>query len=341
MDIAGKTGNPKIVVIGGGTGISTLLRGMKKYTPNLTAIVTMFDNGGSSGILRQEFSYPPFGDLRQCLLALGEETKDTRAIRQAFDFRFGRESSLNGHNVGNLLLAALTSLSNDLELALEEISRVLGVVGRVVPVALDRAELCAELDDGSTILGESNIDLRAASLPHIKKIYLEPQVGANPKALEAIAEADVVALGPGDLYTSVLPNLLAKGMPEALASSKAIKVYMCNLMTKLGETDGFRASDFVREIAGYLRPQSLDWAIVNNCVFGDFVKQAYAAEGARVVEPDLGRVNGHVSGVIATSLALDELPLRHDSDRAARAVLEALDAGRVRSDDVHLQAVSA
>ena len=320
---------PKLVVIGGGSGISSILRGLTRHPADLTAIVTMFDSGGSSGVLRTEFGYPPFGDLRQCLLALGDETQETRGIRDALAFRFGDNSSLNGHSVGNLLLAAFTSLNNDLEQALEEIGQVLGVSGKVVPVTLGQAELCAELEDGQLIHGESNIDLRAAPLPAIKRIYLDREVEANPRATEAVMEADCVILGPGDLYTSILPNLLPNGMIEAIASCRATRVFVCSLMTKRGETDGYRASTFVRQITRYLGSTALDWVLVNTGIPARAIQQVYQEEGAYVVECDLEEVSKYVNGTAATSLAVDEVPLRHDPDKTAAAILQVLDAGRL------------
>ncbi|MCH8109001.1 MAG: YvcK family protein, partial [Chloroflexi bacterium] len=247
---------PKILVIGGGSGSSNILRGLKRYPVELTVIVTMFDSGGSSGLLRKEFGYPPFGDLRQCLMALSDDSQDTQRLKEALEFRFGTDSSLKGHSVGNLLLAALTSLSDNLELALHDISRLLGVTGQVIPVTLETAELCAELDDGRLIVGESDIDLRFTPLPRIKKIFLNREVEANPRAIQAILDADAIVFGPGDLYTSILPNTLPKGIVDAVASSKGIRIYMCNLMTKQGETDGFKASDFTRTMTRYLNPSN-------------------------------------------------------------------------------------
>ena len=313
---------PKIVVIGGGTGISNLLRGLKRHPVDLTAIVTMFDSGGSSGLLRKEFGYPPFGDLRQCLLALADESLETRALREAFQFRFKRDSSLNGHSIGNLILAALTTLGSDLGYAVQEISALLRVTGRVVPIALEPADLCAELEGGQVIRGESDIDLRSTPLPRIRRVFLEPEVEANPVALQRIAEADAIVLGPGDLYTSVIPNLLARHVAEAIASSKATKIYVCNLMTKLGETDGFKASDFVREMLTYLRAPALDWAIINTRLPSPSALEAYQREGAYPVEPDLEQVARYVSSILTAELASDELPLRHDAQRTAAAILE-------------------
>jgi len=325
---------PKIVVIGGGTGISNILQGLKRYPADLTAVVTMFDNGGSSGLLRTEFGFPPFGDLRQCIMALGADGQETEAIRQALEFRFGNKTSLNGHSVGNLFLAALTSVSGDLEQALAGIGQILNVSGKVIPVTLEQSELCAELEGSQIIQGESNIDTRATPLPRIKKIYLNPEVGANPKAIQAVLEADTLVFGPGDLYTSILPNLLAKGMVEAIDACQATRLYVCNLMTKPGETDGFKASDFIIEVNNYLSPGKIDWALVNTATPTPDVLQAYDTENACIVEPDLDVVSRYAYGTISKGFALIDLPLRHDPDGTADAIFQASRVGRLTGMDV-------
>jgi uncharacterized cofD-like protein len=321
----------KIVVIGGGSGSSAVLRGLKHRTSNLSAVVTMFDSGGSSGLLQAEFGYPPLGDLRQCMLGLSEDNESNRALRDLLDFRFQLESSLHGHSLGNLLLAALTTIGKDLELAIDEMSRLLHITGRVIPVALEHADLCAELDNGDVVIGESNIDLRGKSQPRIKRVYLAPSVIASPKAAEAILEADVVVLGPGDLFTSIVPNLLAQGIPEALAQTRATRIYVCNLMTKLGETDDFKASDFVRQIVRYLNGPHLDWALINTQEIPRRVRQAYFAEGAFPVVCDVEAVRSQLPGVFVTHLGNNQIPLKHDHSRIADSVLRIADMGRVQN----------
>ena len=326
---SGRSG-PKIVAIGGGTGTSTILEGLKAHTPNLTAIVTMFDSGGSTGLLRREYGLPPFGDLRRCLLALGEVSEETASIRAALEFRFGGSSSLNGHSVGNLFMAALTSLSDDLERCVEQLSRILRVRGSVLPVTLGHEDLCAELADGRILHGEADIDQRAAPLPRIERVFLDQGVEANPNALRAILEADAIVIGPGDLYTSILPVFLVDGIAEALAASPATRILVCNLMTKCGETDGFKASDFVREFERYAGNARLDWAIVNTAIPRASVQAAYDQEGATVVEPDLETVGGYVNGIFASSLATSDLPVRHESRALADAVMRIVRTGRVQ-----------
>jgi uncharacterized cofD-like protein len=321
----------KIVVIGGGTGTSAVLRGLKHHTSQLSAVVTMFDSGGSSGLLQAEFGYPPLGDLRQCLLGLSEEVEANRSLRELLDFRFHRESSLNGHSLGNLLLAALTTIGKDLELAIEEMSRLLRITGQVIPVALDRADLCAELQNGELIRGESNIDLRGQRVPKIKRVFLDPPASANPKALSAILDADVVVLGPGDLYTSIIPNLLVTGVLQTLAATQATRIYVCNLMTKLGETDDFKASEFVGEMIRYMGGPRLDWVMVNTQEVPAEVRDAYLAEGAVPVIPDLELVRKQVPGVLAARLSNNQIPLKHDQKRIAEAVARIADMGRVQN----------
>lgn len=321
MKTKDKNPEPKLVIIGGGSGSSNLIKALKQHTSNISVIVTMFDSGGSSGLLRREFGFPPFGDLRQCLLALGEDTPEVQTLRKALDFRFDKDSSLSGHSMGNLLLAAMTTMSNDVERAITDLSALLRVTGRVIPVTLDFAELCANLVDGRVITGESDIDLREAPYSKIDNIFLDRAVTVNPKAVEAIMEADAVILAPGDLYTSILPNLLADGMVDALAASGKECIYVCNLMTKRGETDGFAASDFAKQVASYLKPASLGWAVINSNLPDERVLSAYTEEQAYPVIADLSEVRRHARGVYYASLASDDLPLRHDASKTANAIM--------------------
>jgi len=320
---------PKIVVIGGGSGSSVALKGLKKHTSELTAVVTMFDSGGSSGLLQEEFGYPPLGDLRQCLVGLSDNAEATQALREIIGFRFRQESSLNGHSLGNLLLAALTTIGEDLERAIDQMAQLLQIRGRVIPVALKRADLCAELEDSRIIRGESKIDLRAQGWPRIERVFLEPPITANPKAIEAILNADTVVLGPGDLYTSIIPNLLVDGIRQALATTNATRIYVCNLMTKLGETDDFKASDFVRNIVRYMGGPHLDWALINSRPIPEAIQEAYRNEAAHPVTADLEVVRDYVPGVFATCLGNNQVPLQHEQDRIAEAVLSISLIGRV------------
>lgn len=311
---------PRIVVIGGGSGSSVVLRGLKEHPCDLTAVVTMFDSGGSSGLLRHEFGYPPFGDLRQCLASLSDESEPCATLQSLMQFRFCEDSSLQGHNLGNLVLAGLTSLST-VEKAIEKLAAVLRVRGQVVPVSLEQADLCAELQDGRVLVGESTIDLRRSSSPRISRVFLEPGAEANPSAVRAILLADAVVLGPGDLYTSILPNLLVRGIPEALAQTRAMRIYVCNLMTKRGETDDFLASDFVVEMKRYLRGAPLDWVMVNTASVPQRVVDEYARSGGQPVGADLGRLSELEIKHFGGPLADGQVPLRHLPDRLAETIL--------------------
>ena len=317
----------KIVVIGGGSGTSAAIRGLKTHNTDLTAVVTMFDSGGSTGILRDEFGYPPFGDLRQCLVALSpSDDERTDALNQALGFRFDSDSSLNGHSVGNLVLAALTSAYGGLQSALDEISSIMHVDGQVVPVTLSAAHLCARLVDGQVIRTESAIDLRGANAPGIDEVFLDEQVTANERAINALNEADAILLGPGDLYTSVIPNLLVPGISEAISNSTAPVIYACNLMTKAGETDGFGASDFAREIVRYLGGRKLDYLLVNDSEFPTNVLDAYSQEHAQQVVIDNGKALDFASNIVESDFAyIDALQVRHDSNKLAEIVMASLE----------------
>ncbi len=312
---------PRVVVIGGGTGTPVALRGLKRRAGQISAVVTMFDSGGSSGLLQKEFGYPPLGDLRQCLLGLSDGDESTRLLRELVGFRFDAQSSLNGHSLGNLLLAALHTLGSDLERAVDDLAGMLRITGQVIPVSLEKADLCAELADGQLLRGESTIDLRGRTHPPIERVFLDPPVNANPRAVQAILDADAVVLGPGDLYTSIIPNLLAHGINDALAETQAARIYVCNLMTKRGETDGFKLSDFLREMNRYLGGQMVDWALVNSGDIPAPVRQVYAKEGAHPVEADLEKARRYARQIVATPLDNGQTPLQHQPCRLAQEIL--------------------
>jgi len=316
-----------IVVIGGGSGSSAALRGLKKYDVDLTVIVTMFDSGGSTGILREEFGYPPFGDIRQCLVALSpEEDEQVSVLNRALDFRFDAGSSLQGHSVGNLVLAALTTAYNGIQDAIDELSRMMHLRGQVVPVTLNEAHLCARLVDGTIIRTESAIDLRGNNGPGISEVFLDADVKANPRALEAINKADAILLGPGDLYTSVVPNLLVEEVSAAIRETKSPVIYACNLMTKLGETAGYGTSIFASEVVRYLGGRKLDHLLVNDPQFSPEVLSVYEAEDASPVELDNGEAEKFAHEIMVGDLAfIDGLTVRHHSGRLAAIVMAAID----------------
>ena len=240
-----------IVVIGGGTGTYTVLSGLKKYTPNLTAIVTMADDGGSSGELRDELGVLPPGDIRQCLVAL---SKSSKTMRQLLGYRF-ESGKLKGHSFGNIFLSALEKVTGSFSDALEEASQILNISGKIIPVTLQKTELCAKLKMGKIICGETNLQ-KTSFVNNLSELTLRPAVEINPEAVKAIKKASLIVIGPGNFYASLLPNLLVKGMKEAIRQSRAKKVFVCNLMTKKGHTDNFTVSDFVDVLETYLGKKS-------------------------------------------------------------------------------------
>src|SRR6476660_48368 len=252
-----KSRGPRIVAIGGGTGLSSLLRGLKTYTSNLSAIVTVADDGGSSGRLRDEYRILPPGDLRQCLIALADAEP---LMKQLFDHRF-KEGSLDGHSFGNLFIMAMADVTGNFEHALRESGKVLAVKGTIIPSTLQDVTLVASIN-GHTVEGESKIPKQNAP---ISQVFLKPD-GAelNPEAAQAILNAELIIVGPGSLYTSILPNLLVEGMVEAIKASAALKLYICNLAAQPGETDGYGVQDYLRVIREHVGANLLDFVLVNS-----------------------------------------------------------------------------
>ncbi|NLX61888.1 MAG: YvcK family protein [Tissierellia bacterium] len=272
---------PKVVAIGGGTGLSVLLRGLKEYTSNITAIVTVADDGGGSGILREDLGMLPPGDIRSCILALAN-TEPTMEKLLQFRFKNGR---LKGQNFGNLLIAAMNEIYGSFEVAIKEISNILAVTGKVLPMTLEDVTLYAVLENGQTVKGESNIPLKNKELgSKIDYIYMEPKISLPlDEAIEAILEADLIVLGPGSLYTSVIPNLLVNNMVEKIYSSPAPKVYVTNVMTQPGETDGYSVLDHVEAILKHSREDFLDYVIVNVEKIPDSTLKKYIFDGSEPV----------------------------------------------------------
>lgn len=256
-----------MVVIGGGTGTYQVLVGLKRYRNlELSAVVAMTDSGGSTGRLRQEFGMFPPGDLRRALLALSSLPIREKTLERLFDFRFEHGKELRGHSLGNIFLAALTQITGSPQKALKEAQRILAVSGQVLPVTLDNTNLVAILEDGTKIFGETNIDIREVKpkVP-IEKVYLRPRARIFPQAQDAIKKAQLIILGPGDLYTSIIPNLLVEGVTSAIAKSRGNLIFIVNLMTKQGETDGFTAAKFILEIKKYLGQafNQLKYVVIN------------------------------------------------------------------------------
>ncbi|MDE2787864.1 MAG: YvcK family protein [Chloroflexota bacterium] len=320
--------NKKIVVVGGGTGNHTTLTGLRSCDCDVTAVVAMTDSGGSSGRLRDELGHLPPGDLRRCLMALASDSAESNLMRRLFDYRFSTGDGLNGHSFGNLLLAALTEVTGDTITAIDEAARILGIKGAVLPVTLTRSTLRARLVDGSELIGESAIDLRNDKLDVvIDYIYLDPKAYVYPPVLDAIAEADAIVLGPGDIYTSVLPNLLVEDVAQAINDSDAIKVHVCNLMTKPNESDGFRTSDFLALLMEYLgTSQPLDFLLVNSTPVPPRLMERYAAEGQHPVTVDEPASLTMVGRIVDRPLLAPGVFIRHNPSALAAAIMELVDS---------------
>ncbi|MEG1073056.1 MAG: YvcK family protein [Oscillospiraceae bacterium] len=312
---------PKIVALGGGNGLSTMLRGLKTHTKNLTAIVTVADDGGGSGVLRQDLGMPPPGDIRNCMQALANVEP---VMEQLLGYRF-TEGSLRGQAFGNLLLAALNGISPSFDQAVARMSEVLAISGRVLPVTNADVALEATFENGTHVVGESIIaQFKKEQDCRITKVRLLPEhPAALPQTLEAIGEADLILLGPGSLYTSVIPNLLVDGVVEAICRSKALKMYICNIMTQDGETEGMTASDHVAALLNHSAPGLLDVCLVNSAEVRPGLLERYRREDAIpiVVDPEGIRAQGVEP--IQRPLASETLDYaRHSAVRLAAAVME-------------------
>lgn len=311
---------PRIVVIGGGTGLSTMLRGLKRYTANLTAIVTVSDDGGGSGMLRRDIGILPPGDIRHCMEALANaEPIMTELLRYRFT-----EGSLAGQCFGNLLLAAMNGVTGSFEEAVRQMGQALAITGRVLPVTSADVQLEAVFENGSSIVGESGIfafkkeqDCRIA---HVGLIPEKP--AALPDALEAIAQADLIILGPGSLYTSIIPNLLVDGVVEALCRAKALKMYVCNIMTQEGETEGYTAADHVEALMAHGAPGMLDLCLANSQAVPGWLLERYLQEDAVPIVVDRERFADMGLELVERPVASQDSNFaRHSSDRLAREIL--------------------
>ncbi|MFC7439926.1 gluconeogenesis factor YvcK family protein [Laceyella putida] len=307
---------PKVVCIGGGTGLSVILRGLKKLPIDITAIVTVADDGGSSGRLRNDLQMPPPGDIRNVLIALAQTEPLLESVLQ---YRFENGEGLKGHTLGNLMIAAMTEITGDFTKAVNAMSRVLAVRGQVLPASEQDVVLMAEMTDGTIVEGESQIPKTGK---RIRRVFLNPH---DPKpsdgVLRAIEEADGIIAGPGSLYTSILPNLLVKDMSEAIRASQACKIYVCNVMTQPGETDSFTASDHLRAIYDHVGERLFDIAIINNEVPPLTIQRQYAKKQQRMVIPDIERINKLGCHAVADNLLLYQSVLRHDADRISAHIL--------------------
>ncbi len=314
----------KIVVIGGGSGIFNVLKGLKNYPVEITSIVTTFDNGGSTGILRDEFGTLPQGDIRRSLVALAPDSGNSM-LRDLLSFRFPKDSSLKGHNFGNLFLQALTSISGSEVGAIKKAIEILNIKHSILPISTDNSSLHALLKDGSIIKGETNIDIpKHDGSIRIKKLYLEPEAVMYREAYDAIIEADLIIIGPGDLYTSILPNILSHGFTNAIKKTKAKIVYVLNIMTKWGETNSFKASDFVKVLLSYLKIKKIDYIICNNSKIKPSLIKKYEGEKAIPVQIDIKNLKKYVNKVIEEDIALQKEIVRHDPKKISRLIMRLL-----------------
>lgn len=308
----------RVVAIGGGTGLSTMLKGLKLQTHNITAVVTVADDGGSSGILRSDLGMAAPGDVRNCVSALAEVDP---IMGELLNFRF-KDGSLKGHSLGNLFLAALNETSSSFDEAVMKFSRLAGVVGTVYPVTNEEVTLLAELEDGTIIEGESNIGIhRDGAHSGIKRVFITPE---SPKPVEgvirAIEKADIIVLGPGSLYTSIIPNLLVDGVVDAIKKSRAVKIYVCNIMSQPGETEDYRVSDHLAAIERHSYKGIADIVIANNAIIPESLRIKYSEEHSREVEIDSENVLKSAKLVQGNLLLVRGDKIRHNFSRLARTI---------------------
>ncbi|SUA51055.1 UPF0052 protein [Paenibacillus thiaminolyticus] len=325
MRIGEESELPRIVVMGGGTGLSVMLRGLKEKPLDITAIVTVADDGGSSGILRQELQMPPPGDIRNVLTALADVEP---SLSEMLKYRFPNGTGLAGHSLGNLILAAMTDITGDFVAGIRELSRVLAVRGRVLPAANQAIVLNAEMTDGTIVEGESAIPQAGQ---RIKRVFFEPaQVEALPEAVHALQEADAILVGPGSLYTSIIPTLLVPKLAQAVKESDAVKIFVCNVMTQPGETDNYKVSDHLEAIQQHVGEHLFDYVIVNDGEIPPQVQDRYAEQGARAVHLDLDEVTKRGYKVIADSLVLFRTYLRHDAEKLSHHIYQLVENWMLR-----------
>ncbi|AIE61297.1 gluconeogenesis factor YvcK family protein [Bacillus methanolicus] len=315
-----KNGQPRIVIIGGGTGLPVLLRGLKQYPVDITAIVTVADDGGSSGRLRDDMHIPPPGDIRNVLAALSDVEP---LIEKMFQHRFNTSNELSGHSLGNLILAAMTSITGNFVHAIQEMSKVLNVRGKVLPAANQSVVLHAEMEDGTIVSGESKIPF---SGKRIKRVFLTPEnIRPLPETIQAIRQADMIIIGPGSLYTSILPNLLVPELGDEVCRSKGKKVYICNLMTQAGETHDFTASDHVKAIYEHMKCSFIDTILVNNEDIPSHIQKRYKEELAQPVRYDLQKLYElGLEVVYGKIVSLDNGVIRHDTKKVAEILYSLL-----------------
>lgn len=311
---------PRVVAIGGGTGLSTLLRGLKLYTKQITAIVTVADDGGGSGVLRHDLGMPPPGDIRHCMEALANVEP---LMAQLLQYRF-REGGLAGQSFGNLLLAALNGILPTFDQAVEGMSQVLAITGRILPVTTENVQLEAEFENGTSVVGESVIgDFKKKQNCRIRQVRLLPDTAAAlPAAIEAIEKAEMIIFAPGSLYTSIIPNLLVKGIVDAIRRSDALKVYACNIMTQAGETEGYTVSDHIRALFQHSYDGLFHLCLANNGLLPQAVVQRYSETGAEVMFCDKETCEAMGVEIISRAVAtVDNGRVRHNPGHLARELM--------------------
>lgn len=318
----------KIVAIGGGSGLAVLLHGLKQFTSNITAVVTVADDGGSSGRLRSQFNIPPPGDIRNCLVALADAEP---MMSDLFQFRFQESSDLEGHNFGNLFILAMLRITGDFEKAIKESSKILAIRGRVLPATLKRVTLLAQHHDGTQTEGESNISKVRSP---IERLHLKPEgCSATEDALQAIQNADAIVIGPGSLYTSILPNLLIEDLAAALVRTNVPKIYICNVMTQPHETDHFSVFDHVNTIIEHSRPEVLSHVLVNLGKIPEPILKKYAKEEAFLVDLDIAKVRGLGYTVTEANIVNCVDTIRHNSRRVSKVIFDIVNANKKKTAD--------
>ncbi len=318
----------KVVAIGGGSGLSVLLHGLKQFTSNITAVVTVADDGGSSGRLRSQFNMPPPGDIRNCLVALADAEP---MMSDLFQFRFQESGELEGHNFGNLFILAMLKVTGDFEKAIKESSKILAIRGRVVPSTLKKVTLLAQHKDGTQTKGESNIS--KVKNP-IERLYLKPEgCSATEDALQAIQNADAIVIGPGSLYTSILPNLLIEDLAAALARTSAPKIYICNVMTQPHETDHFSVFDHVNTIIEHTRPDILSHVLVNTGHLPQSILKKYEAEEAFPVVVDVPKVKSLGYSIIEANIVNCVDTIRHNPRRVSKVIIDIINSTKKKITD--------
>lgn len=329
------SGGPKVVAIGGGTGLSVLLRGLKKYTSNITAIVTVSDDGGGSGVIREDMGILPPGDIRNCIVSLANTEP---IMEQLMQYRF-REGALKGQSFGNLFIAAMNDICGSFDAAVKEVSSVLAVTGKVLPVTLESVVLYAEFEDGTIIKGESQIPIKQQALnKKIRKVFLKPgNCKPLPVAIKEIQEADVIILGPGSLYTSIIPNILVKDIAKAINSSGSIKIYVSNLMTQQGETIGYSLSEHIKAIRDHGNMVLIDYVIANTGKIPQVLLEKYKMEDASPVLIDYDIITDMGIKILEGDfVSIENGYLRHDFNELAEHIFKLINEEKLQKDKKRL-----